>query len=485
MTITASVLYDLVQCPHRVWMDRFGDAAKRDPVSPFIELLWERGNAFEREVMESLDQPFTDLKSLPSDEKERETAEAMDRGDGLVYGGRVAADDLVGEPDILRAEGGGYVAGDIKSGRGKEDVGDARKPKKHYAVQLAFYTDILTRIGRGDARRPFVWDIHRDEVPYDLDAPQGPRTPQSLWRFYQDCLATTRRIVSGKKKTLPALASPCKQCHWYTACKEALVGARDLTLIPSLGRSRRDALLPHIASVPALAEADLSTVGKVPGIGARTLRQFQERARLQCDPNAKPYLTERVDFPAADVELFFDVETDPMRDVCYLHGFVERADGKEKYVSFFAAQPTPEAEERAFAEAFAYVTGKMPCAVYYYSPYERTTWQKLQEKYPAVASAEDIEDVFGAETTVDLCNDVVRSKTVWPTHDHSVKTLASYLGFNWRDPNPSGAASIEWYHQWTESQDPAIRQRILEYNEDDCLAMRVLLDGLKRLPVMA
>ncbi|MEZ4275185.1 MAG: ribonuclease H-like domain-containing protein [Nitrospirales bacterium] len=48
---------------------------------------------------------------------------------------------------------------------------------------------------------------------------------------------------------------------------------------------------------------------------------------------------------------------------------------------------------------------------------------------------------------------------------------------------PSGAASIEWFHRWVESGDRTIRQRILDYNEDDCRATRVLLDGIRRLPL--
>ena len=42
-------------------------------------------------------------------------------------------------------------------------------------------------------------------------------------------------------------------------------------------------------------------------------------------------------------------------------------------------------------------------------------------------------------------------------------------------------ASIEWYHRWVESGDTEVRQRILDYNEDDCVATRVLLDGIKGL----
>ena len=91
--------------------------------------------------------------------------------------------------------------------------------------------------------------------------------------------------------------------------------------------------------------------------------------------------------------------------------------------------------------------------------------------------------MFSTEISVDLYYDVVKAKTEWPTRDYSIKTLASYLGFKWRDKEPSGAASIEWYHRWVESGDTAIRQRILDYNEDDCIAMRVLLDSIDGLPI--
>ena len=46
---------------------------------------------------------------------------------------------------------------------------------------------------------------------------------------------------------------------------------------------------------------------------------------------------------------------------------------------------------------------------------------------------------------------------------------------------PSGAASIEWFDRWVKTGDDKVRSRILEYNEDDCRATRVLLDGIRAL----
>ena len=99
-SITASMLYDYVQCPNRFNLDLFGDPARRDPVSSFVQLLCERGSAFERETIEKLQIPFINLRVCSAEENERLTTEAMKRGDSLIYGGRIRIDNLLGEPDL-------------------------------------------------------------------------------------------------------------------------------------------------------------------------------------------------------------------------------------------------------------------------------------------------------------------------------------------------------------------------------------------------
>lgn len=487
--VTAAMLYDLVQCPHRLSMDLVGDLLDRDKINPFIELLWEKGTAHEKSIVEGFDVPFLDLSHYAGDEKERFTTEAMERGEPIIYGGRIQADDLLGVPDLLREEAGSYVAGDIKSGAGEEGQEELKKPKKHYAVQVALYTDILERKGLSAGRRPYIIDIHGEEVMYELDELQGKRNPTSMWDWYQETLSQARKIVAKTDDTLPAYSSTCKLCHWYTVCQHHLEDLDDLTLLPELGRARRDAMINHIATVSDLATVDVSAFvsGKktaFKGIGPDMLQKFQDRAKLVKSPTPKPYLSQPVTLPNSDLELFFDIEVDPMRDICYLQGFVERQggdDANEKYVAFFAEEPTTEAEEEIFRQAYEYVRDKKGAVIYYYAPYEHTWWSKLQERYSDVCSSVDIEEVFEPTRAIDLYTNVVRKATEWPTRDYSLKTLAMYLGFDWRDTHPSGAASIQWFDEWVKSGDEEIKQRILEYNEDDCRAMRVLLDAIREM----
>ena len=489
--ITASMLYDMVQCPHRVFLDLYGDTSLRDPVSPFVQMLWERGTLHEEEVIDSTGQTYTDLSGLSAEIREKATLDAMERGDPLIYSGRIKADDLMGIPDLLRKTSGGYVAGDIKSGAALENSGDSveGRPKTRYAVQLALYTDILERTGFSAGRIPFIWDRDRQEVTYDLDTPVHSGKQNTWWDCYQENLMEARKILRNEKQTLTAFSSVCKQCHWYSKCKRQVTDTGDLTLIYRLGRRKRDRMLSRIHTIHELAESDPETFIRgsrtlFPGIGPDTLRLFHERAVLLVRPDTGPYVKTDLSFPEAGKELFYDVETDPFEDICYLHGFVERSPGgssRERYIAFVAETPTPAAEEKAFKEAWAYIQNARPCALYYYSPYERTTLRKLQERYPSVVTQNGIESLFEDETTIDLLNDIVEKNTEWPTTDHSIKTLATYLGFHWRDTNPSGAASIEWYHRWVETGKDEVKQRILDYNEDDCRAMRVVMEGVKAL----
>ena len=248
--------------------------------------------------------------------------------------------------------------------------------------------------------------------------------------------------------------------------------------------------MTEFATLEELAGANIETHidGKkaLPGIGADSLRKFHARAILAVTKDAKPYLKKVAVLPAADTELFFDIETFPMKDFCYLHGFVVRQNGDvstERFYSFFAEGLSADAERSAFQAAWLFMHGHASAAVYVYSSFERTTYKKLAEKYPEVCSVAEVEAFFAGSLVKDLYTDVVLSGSEWPTMSFSIKSIAKFLGFEWRDTHPSGAASIEWFHRYSQTKDPELRQRILDYNEDDCRAMRVLVDAIKQLEV--
>jgi predicted RecB family nuclease len=223
--------------------------------------------------------------------------------------------------------------------------------------------------------------------------------------------------------------------------------------------------IPTIAAFSAI-DPDGFIKGKktmFPGIGADRLRRLQARATMLKGSPPKPYLRGTITLNHFPVELFFDVEVDPLRGVCYLHGLVERHNGDnstERFVFFLAEEPTPKAEREAFIAALDFLAAHADATIYYYSKYERTTYRRLQEKYPEVCTPEDVERLFEPPRAIDLYGDIVLKATEWPTRDHSIKTLAKYLGFTWRDANPSGAHPSNGLTAGAQARNPAAHPRL-------------------------
>src|SRR4030042_3336225 len=169
MNITASILYDYFQCPHRVWRDIYGPQKEKNPEpNPFVQLLWDKGVFREKKVVKGLG-TILDLSSSNKEEQSIKTNEAMKSGTPLIYHGYIHWENLAGEPDLLRKnENGAYLPIDIKSGRGldgsDEDEGEPGKPKKHYATQLALYSEILIALGFANKHVGEIFDIDSKEI---------------------------------------------------------------------------------------------------------------------------------------------------------------------------------------------------------------------------------------------------------------------------------------------------------------------------------
>ena len=460
-------------------------------------MLWERGTQYEAEIIATLagDKELLDLSAVPAAKRAAKTMEALRAGVPLIYHGRLQTEELLGEPDLLELlPDGEYRPIDIKSGMGLKGASEENpgKYKDSYAVQLALYTDALRQLGFASHCRGAIWDSRGQVVEYDLLTPRGKCTPECWWNFYEDKLQAVRRILEGRLQTTPALGSDCGQCEWMRSCKRQCIQSRCPTLIPGLGRANKENLAGLFDTIDALAAArvedHLDAKGRtgIHGIGETSLRTFCRRARLLVEENAHPLILEPFTFPSPAIELFFDIEADPTRDLVYLHGLIERREGDpatDHFHAFVSREASALAEEHAWAEFWAYLRAlpQDSWVLYHYGVYERTQYRNLARKYPLVASLEAVDDLFAGEQAIDLFSDIIRPKTDWPTYNKSVKSLAQFCGFTWRDEHPSGAASIQWFNEYCRERDPQKLQRILDYNEDDCRAMVVVKSYLEEL----
>lgn len=493
MYITASKLYDFLQCNHRPWRDAYGpQEEKNKDVNAFVQMLWDNGVKYEKKVLTEFRNAL-DLSKGDYEERMVKTLKAMNEGVEYIYQGVLQEGNLRGSPDFLkRMPDGLYLPVDVKSGMGREgvDEDDEGKLKKSYALQLALYIDALKRKGFDNKLLGYIYDGHGNMVEYDLNLPMGKRNKTTWWEYYQQTLLKVEALLENKVKNDPALSSICGLCPWYKSCKKWVTESGDMSGLFYVGRTSRDTLREDLAiktiadlttvDVAAAIEEKEGNSGFLKGIGLSTLQKAVNRAIIM-SKTKEPVLYEPINFPKVQYELFFDIEDDPTQEFVYLHGVYERSPAGERFVPFVAKDVTPESEKQAWKEFWDYIFSlpQDDFAVYYYSHHEKTTYKKLRGLYSDVISEEKLNEFFEKETVIDLYAKVILKSTDWPVHSYGLKSLARYCGFDWRDESPSGAASIEWYNKYLETGDQSILERILIYNEDDCKATMVLKDALQ------
>jgi uncharacterized protein len=496
MFITASRLYDFIQCPHKVWRDIYGPQEEKiDEKNPFVELLWEKGALYEKKIISEIG-PFVDLSEGTIEERIDKTLAEIKKGTPLIYQGVLHHGNLLGIPDLLRRmDDGHYFPIDIKSGKGFEGSDDEEEeegvPKKHYAVQLSLYVEILLNLSFASEKKGAIIDINGRELIYLLESAQGVRNIQTWWELYLNMKNSIAELLLNKTQDKPAIAGSCKLCHWYNSCKKWCLEKEDLTKIFYLGRSKREILNNDlgIEKVKELKQLNISDIINrkkkdktfLKGFGEQLLKKFITRA-IVLEETKKPLLHEQIKFPEVKKELFFDIEDDPTQDFVYLHGIYSRDSKKEEYIYFLAKENSRDSEKKAWQEFWNYIDTLSigDFAVYYYSHHEKTTYRRLNKRYPEVITEEKLDTFFNNPNAIDLYR-VVEKYTDWPLSSYSLKDLATYLGFKWRDESPSGALSIRWYNDYLQNHSEELLKRILEYNEDDCKATMVLKDGIMEL----
>lgn len=497
MNITASKLYNFIQCEHRIWRDIYGpqDEKSKD-TNPFVQMLWDKGVSHEEKIVERLGK-ILNLKDIGNeDEKIKKTIEAMKMGTPLIYQGVLRSGDLLGIPDLLQNNGDGtYLPIDIKSGMGVEGVDEENendgKYKKHYAVQLALYSEVLIANGFAKDHKGMIIDIDSEKTIYNLDLEMGERNPITWWQYYQDIKQQATSLLLNKTQNKPAYSGKCKLCQWYASCKNWIKDKHDPSAIFYVGRAMRDILFKdlEVESFEDLLNIDVEKAlekknkekGFLYRIGKDSLEKCIKRARVMNDIK-KPVIYSTPIFPRTSYELFFDIEDDPTQAFVYLHGVYERSLKGERFVPFVAEEKTDYSEREAWLSFWNYIRSlpKDDFTVYYYSHHEKTTYKKMSQKYPGVVNDDELEWFFNSEKAIDLYSDVILKNTDWPLMSYSLKDIAQYLNFSWRDKSPSGAMSIEWFNKYLETKDKKDMDRILIYNEDDCKATMIIKDFLDK-----
>jgi len=410
--ITASQFYNYVQCPCRVYLDVFGDEEEKVEISEFMRKKMEDGILHEKEIIK--DKDFEEIPVASNEEAFKETLKAMKKGSELIYQGVLIKDNLIGKPDLLiRQEGKSkfgdyfYAAADIKSGK---------RLKHQYVMQVMFYCELLKSVQGKFPEQGKIINIEKEELEFETFEFEGE---------YKEVLSDIQEIVNGKVES-PIYCSNCKECVWQKHCIKELEEKQDISLLYRLGLSVKRKLTPlGINNLSDIRNVDKSKLLAIKGIGEASVKKWKLMAEAIQDNKLivlkKPILLQK------KVEIFFDIEGETSLEVDYLYGCLVRINNKEEFKPFWADKPKDE--DKMWAEFCDFIEScDDDIVIYYYTPYEKTSLKKMKEKYGC--KDEVFEKIIN--NMVDLFP-IVTNSVVLPLYSYSIKPIAKWLGFKWRD----------------------------------------------------
>ncbi len=508
--ITATDLYNYTKCKYRVYMDKNTPADQKDEVSYFLELLWQNGINHEEKAVEYFTsregKVFVEITSDGKTEDSlkkgaRETQLHMKNGVNYIYQGillREGEDSLfeqtpllVGRPDILMKVKGtsnfgdfSYVAVDIKAGKGKETTDWGERLNPSYAVQLEFYNMLLEDILGKTPEEAYIFNVHQEFVKYPMPTPKG---------IFKQALADVRKMTAGSTEDKePVISSMCGICHWQSTCQAWADKHSDLTLLFYLGEKVKYGFYDMgIKNLNDLAQADINKLipqlqrakkagAFYPSFSEELLKSLVTRAQLyvqeKAEGNGETYIIRNnPNFPKTKKEIHYDIEDDPMNEYVYMHGFWIIEEGKNPYYQAIVAT-RDKTEEEITKELWAFFAANEDVPIYHYSAHEKHTCKRLMEKYKLDPNVFD--RVFGKDgSAIDLYDWIV-ANTDWPLTSYGLKAICKYTGFKWNAEDAGGANSVSWFADYMEGDD-AMMEKILIYNQDDCMATAHLKDWLE------
>ena len=183
------------------------------------------------------------------------------------------------------------------------------------------------------------------------------------------------------------------------------------------------------------------------------------------------YVLGKPELPASPIEIFLDVEGKPDEQFVYLIGAIVRRGEKEERHSFGA--DGKDEERRIFDQLVALLAAHPEALNFAYGAYEHAFIRRMR----AGASRKKPVDRILDRLVNALA--IVYPHFYFPTYTNGLKEIGTALGCRWHDERASGMQSVAWRLHWERDRDAECKEKLLQYNLDDCGALAAVIAFLR------
>ncbi len=484
MLLTAQLLLDYQRCHRRAFLDLYGEDRQRDPPSDYLLKLRQDSSTYQKVIL--ADHSYHKPEYAPGNWQAGSSATLalMAEGKEMIYQGVLLIpgsqlnflplplatlsqlEDLscLSVPSLLVKSPGEscfgswqYTSVEIKWGK---------RPKQEYQMMAIFHGWVLSQV-QGKWPKSLQL-ILRERSPYTII------DVRKLWSEFETLLTeVVEMMIRPQEPEVFISRQKCSLCQWLTPCHQKAQQQQHLSLLPGITPKRYEILQQlGYTTLEVLSVQNLPVLTQE--FGSEVAQQMVRQAQSTLEQRPifiRSFSAE--DLPTTPVELYFDIETEPDLNLEYLFGVlvVDRTAKRSEFYPLLAS--SPEDQEQMWAAFLELVNHYDPMPIFHFCEYEVKTVISLAKRFQTPASQwQPLVERF-----VDIHQQVTERVTL-PVESYALKSIARWMGFEWRDESASGAQTVYWYDQWRKTGDRTFLDRIIWYNEDDCRATHYIKDWL-------
>jgi predicted RecB family nuclease len=272
------------------------------------------------------------------------------------------------------------------------------------------------------------------------------------------------------------LNAHCSECKFESRCRSKAAETDDLSLL----RGIKPREVVKLRSRGIFSVTQLSYTFRPRKKSRRSNKAFtryHQSLKALAIREKRIYVAGAPDLDIGTTPVYLDVEGIPDRDFYYLIGM--RLPGVSSAAQrFFWANDDAE-EGKIWREFLDVIAATENPRLLHYGSYETAFLRRMQKRYgDAGQKGISVDSLIEAARNV---LSTIYGCIYFPTYSNGLKEVASYLGFKWSTPNPSGQRSLLLQHKWECAGSNSAREELIAYNADDCQALEVAVRAIQQL----
>ncbi|MBD2731237.1 TM0106 family RecB-like putative nuclease [Nostoc sp. FACHB-892] len=453
--ITNEVFIAYSQCPRKAFLLLFSEEQGKPHDHPLI--LKERCNQNRAKYLESFRQEHTDVNNYHE--------KHFKKSDYLIEA-TLKSDNLEAYCDILEK---------IDSGSSHRKVSyEPRIITGTYCVTKEQKTELLfigIVLGQIQKQLPAIGTIVGMDVKVQRVKLEG------AYKSITPFLKTLQAWLNNPPIEPPSLIlnKHCPSCQFRHLCREQAEKENSLSLLDRM----------TVQAIQKYNKKGIFTVHQLsylfkPSINRKKNSKASLQHKLDLQALAirenKIYIQELPSLTRKSLELFFiDIEGIPEQRFYYLIGLMVCNEQTNYYYYFWAE--TINDEKQIWSQLIVKLNEYPDAPVYHYGSYEPKAITELAKRYST-----DAENLISRLINI---NSYIYGKVYFPILSNSLKDIGNYIGFSWTALNASGLNSLAWRYQWEQTQSAGYQSMLINYNKEDCNALKAVLDKLSLIQASA